>query len=202
MKFPLKAAAAILFAVSLQACEQQVEAPAVPFSLTEEAMGRYCGMNVLEHPGPKGQVILSRYDEPIWFSSARDAIAFTLLPEEPKDIRAVFVSDMARAASWDDPGADNWVEAARAFFVIGSSRKGGMGADEVVPFSSREAAQAFQEEHGGRIVTLAQVPSGYILGGAEADTAALHDAIVFKKLERDADGKPFHTSPHPALGEM
>jgi len=42
----------------LSACSGQEEAAMPsPFALTEEAMGRYCGMNVLEHAGPKGQII-------------------------------------------------------------------------------------------------------------------------------------------------
>ena len=64
---------------TLGACQREAEAPPAPFAMTEEAMGRYCGMNVLEHAGPKGQIILAKYDEPIWFSSARDAVAFTML---------------------------------------------------------------------------------------------------------------------------
>ncbi len=59
----------------LGACQRAPEPPPAPFAMTEEVMGRYCGMNILEHAGPKGQVILARYDEPIWFSSARDTIA-------------------------------------------------------------------------------------------------------------------------------
>ena len=145
------------------ACQREAEAPPAPFAMTEEAMGRYCGMNVLEHAGPKGQVILAKYDEPIWFSSARDAIAFTMLPEEPKDIRAIYVSDMARAPSWDKPGADNWVDAKQAFFVIESDARGGMGAAEAVPFSTEAAAAAFAKDHGGRTVRFDAVPRDYIL---------------------------------------
>ena len=70
-------------------------------------------MNLLEHKGPKGQIILASQAEPIWFSSARDAFSFTMLAEEPKDILAVYVSDMAKAPSWDKPGANNWVDAHR-----------------------------------------------------------------------------------------
>ena len=60
-----------------------------------------------------------------------------MLPEEPKDIRAIYVSDMAKAPNWDKPGATNWVDAKQASFVIGSRMKGGMGGDEAVPFSDR-----------------------------------------------------------------
>jgi copper chaperone NosL len=149
--------------LSLGACQREAEAPPAPFTMTEEAIGRYCGMNVLEHTGPKGQIIPARYDEPIWFSSARDAIAYTMLPEEPKDFRAIYVSDMARAETWDEPGADNWVEARQAFFVLGSERKGGMGAAEAVPFSTEKTAKAFADQHGGEVVRFDAIPAEYIL---------------------------------------
>ncbi|MDP1730491.1 MAG: nitrous oxide reductase accessory protein NosL [Devosia sp.] len=135
-----------------------------PFALTESAIGRYCGMNVLEHPGPKGQIILSRAQEPIWFSSARDAVAFTMLPEEPKNLAAVYVSDMAKAPSWEEPGAENWIDATQAFFVIGSSMRGGMGAAETVPFSTETAARSFADENGGEVVGFAEIPRDYVLG--------------------------------------
>src|SRR5699024_12560701 len=62
-----------------------------------------------------------------------------------------------RSVSWDNPGADNWVEARKAVFVIGSRLKSGMGSDEAVPFSARSAAERFVAEHGGRIVGFAEV---------------------------------------------
>jgi copper chaperone NosL len=127
-------------------------------------------MNLLEHTGPKGQVILASGSEPFWFSSARDALSFTMLPEEAKDIRAIYVSDMGKAKSWDNPGSTNWVDARRALFVVGSSRQGGMGAPETVPFSERAAAETFAAAYGGRIVKFDEVPRDYVLGpGSDAD---------------------------------
>jgi copper chaperone NosL len=155
------------------ACSPQEEAARPePFALTQEAMGRYCGMNVLEHPGPKSQIILSGALEPIWFSSARDAVAFTLLPEEPKNIGAIYVSDMAAAQSWEEPGARNWIEARGAFYVIGSARRGGMGVAETVPFSTEAAARAFAAAHGGEVVTFDRIPADYVLGDTEAPAPA------------------------------
>ena len=151
--------------LALGACQREEEPPPAPFAMTEDAMGRYCGMNILEHSGPKGQIILARFDEPVWFSSARDAIAFTMLPEEPKDYRAIYVSDMAKAPTWEEPGTDNWIDAKQAFFVIGSDRVGGMGAAEAVPFSTEEAAKTFAGEHGGDIVRFDAIPRDYILEG-------------------------------------
>lgn len=152
-----------LAALILAGCSE--EAPPgmpKPFALTEEAMGRYCGMNVLEHAGPKGQIILG--PEPIWFSSARDAVAFTMLPEEPKNYSTIYVSDMSKAPSWDNPGAENWIDARTAFYVIGSSAQGGMGAAETVPFSTKEMADQFAQANGGQVVTFENIPVDYVLG--------------------------------------
>ncbi len=155
-----------LSSLFLSGCEEKMEPPPpAPFALTKDAIGRYCGMNVLEHAGPKGQVILdAKVGEPIWFSSARDALAFTMLPEEPKDFVAIYVSDMGKAPSWEKPGAENWVDARKAFYVIGSSRRGGMGTEEAVPFSAEDAAIAFAGKNGGRVVTFEDVPRDYVLG--------------------------------------
>lgn len=169
----LTLACALIAAFALAACnDKQAAAPPPPVKLTAEAIGRYCGMNLLEHSGPKGQIFAASLIEPVWFSSARDAIAFTMLPDEPKDIQAIYVSDMAKAASWDNPGADNWVEARKAVFVIGSRIKSGMGSDEAVPFSDRAAAERFVAENGGRIVAFADVPRDYVLSSPEDAAAA------------------------------
>ena len=166
----------------LAGCEDKEKSPPpAPFALTSEAMGRYCGMNVLEHAGPKGQVILdAQVGEPIWFSSARDTLAFTMLPEEPKDIAAIYVSDMAKAPSWEKPGATNWIDARKAFYVIGSSAKGGMGAEEVVPFSTKEAAMQFAGKNGGRIVSFGEVPRDYVLGTGGTEPSNDADASDVK----------------------
>jgi copper chaperone NosL len=161
--------------LALAACDQEqtsVTQPP-PHELTPDAIGYFCGMNVLEHPGPKGQIILASRSDPVWFSSARDALAFTMLPEEPKDIQAIYVSDMGKAPSWDNPGAANWVEAHHAVFVIGSRLKGGMGADEAVPFSDQATAERFASEKGGRIVSFGNMPRDYILASGIPGTGAL-----------------------------
>ena len=162
------ALAVTLAAFALAGCDEREAAlPPPPVAMTKEVIGHYCGMNLFEHPGPKGQIIVKSLIEPVWFSSARDAIAFTMLPDEPKDIRAIYVSDMGKALSWDKPGADNWIEARKALFVIGSRVKGGMGSEEAVPFSDHAAAAAFVSKNGGRIVSFAEVPREYVLGSGD-----------------------------------
>jgi copper chaperone NosL len=162
-------------ALALAGCNDQKTAEALPppQEMTDAAIGRYCGMNVMEHPGPKGQIILASQKEAVWFSSARDAISFTLLPEEPKDIRAIYVSDMAKAPNWDEPGTTNWIDAKQAAFVIGSRLKGGMGGEEAVPFSDKATADKFAAENGGRVVAFSEVPKDYVLGGTAELTGSV-----------------------------
>ncbi len=160
-------ACALLLAAPLAGCgEKQAAQLPPPHAMTAEAIGHFCGMNLLEHPGPKAQILVKSLIEPVWFSTARDAIAFTMLPDEPKDIAAIYVSDMAKAQSWDKPGADNWVEARKAVYVIGSGVTGGMGGEETVPFSDRDVAEKFVAKNGGRIVAFADVPRDYVIGSA------------------------------------
>jgi len=167
----LAIALALLMPLALVGCgEKEAAKLPPPHQMTAEAVGRYCGMNVLEHPGPKGQIFAASLIEPVWFSSVRDTLAFTMLPDEPKDIQAIYVTDMGKAPSWEKPGADNWVEARKAQFVIESRAKGGMGGNEAVPFSERSAAEKFVAENGGRIVAFADVPRDYVLGSGDEKT--------------------------------
>ena len=160
----------------LSACgEQEVAEAPSPEALTRDAMGYYCHMIVVDHHGPKAQIHLESQDDPIWFTQVRDALAFVQRPEEPKDITAIYVSDMARAESWDDPGAGNWIEAESAFYVIESAQRGGMGAPEAVPFAEQAAAEAFATEHGGRVVSHADLPAHYVM--AEVDEAEMERAM-------------------------
>lgn len=158
----------IILVTSLVACgeEEKVEAPP-PAPLTQEAIGYYCNMTVADHQGPKGQIRLKSQPDPVWFSSARDTIAFTMLPEEPKDIVAIYVTDMTKPGSWESPENSTWIDANRALYVTGSSMRGGMGAPEAVPFSARAAAEKFARQHGGEVVTFSEIPKHSILGMVE-----------------------------------
>jgi copper chaperone NosL len=146
--------------------DEQAKTPPPPQELTREAVGNYCGMIVADHPGPKAQLFLKKRADPIWFSSVRDAIAFTMLPEEPKAIAAIYVNDMGKAMNWESPEPGTWIEARNAWFVVGSSRTGGMGAPETVPFSEKTAAETFAAKYGGRLVRFEDIPSDYVLSSA------------------------------------
>lgn len=152
----------------LAACSGNDGPAAVPTPqpLTGEAVGHYCQMIVADHQGPKAQIFVAGRAEPLWFSSVRDGIAFTRLPEEPKNIAAFYVNDMSDTA-WERPADSSWIDARAAWYVLESRRAGGMGAPEAVPFASAPAAGAFAATHGGRVVRLDEVPSAYVLGRVE-----------------------------------
>ncbi len=151
----------LLSACNEQSAKQEVPAPV---AMTEEAVGHYCNMNILEHTGPKAQVHVERLLFPIFFSQVRDAIAFMRLPEETQEAVVVYVNDMGKSEQWDFPGDDTWIDIQEAFFVINSARAGGMGAPEAIPFGSEAAAKGFSVKHGGKVVRLADIPDAYVLG--------------------------------------
>ncbi len=164
--------ATVLLSALAAACDdgRRVAALPSPASLDREAIGHYCRMIVADHPGPKAQLFLGDRAQPVWFSSVRDAIAFTRLPEEPKNVVAIYVNDMTEAP-WERPGDATWIEARRAWFVLDSARVGGMGAPEAVPFATEAAAETFVAAHGGHLARLDTIPDGYVLGAVTTPQA-------------------------------
>lgn len=174
---PIRVLLALGLIVALAACgEEEVAEVPSPREPTREAIGHYCGMIVVDHAGPKGQIFLDGEEEPIWFSSVRDTLAFTMLPEEPRTVAAIYVNDMAKATNWDRPEPGAWVDAREAVFVVGSDARGGMGAPETVPFSDMAAAERFTSQHGGQIYRIGQIPERFVLGPADLQDAELLDA--------------------------
>ena len=150
--------------LALAACiEDETATLPPPVTMTEEALGHFCQMNLTEHPGPKAQIHLKGMPAPLFFSQVRDAIAYQRMPEQSHAITAIYVNDMAAAPSWEEPGIDNWLLAENAHFVVGSDAVGGMAAPELVPFGDRAAALAFTAERGGTVLELAEIPDSAVL---------------------------------------
>lgn len=163
---------ACLLAFILVGCSEEVKTPD-PLPLTRDAVGNYCNMIVIDHPGPKIQIFEKGASQALWFTSVRDGLAYNILPGEAQHILAIYVHDMGRATSWDRPEDDGiWIKAQDALYVIGSQKRGGMGAKETIPFRDRTKADQFILEYGGQLVAYDDIPSAYILG----DTGEHDDA--------------------------
>lgn len=137
-------------------------APPPPQAVSSRSVGHYCGMALADHTGPKGQIFIKGRPAPVWFSSIKQVFAYTLLPEEPKAITAIYVNDMATAGADGTPDPAAWIDARQAFYVIEGRFVGGMGAEDAMPFSLRDRAEAFAQAHGGRVVAYADVPEAYV----------------------------------------
>ncbi|MDZ4093708.1 MAG: nitrous oxide reductase accessory protein NosL, partial [Paracoccaceae bacterium] len=74
----------------LAACREDAPLPG-PVAMTAEAVGHYCQMGILEHPGPKAQVHLDGLPAPLFFSQVRDAVAYQRMPEQSGRIIAIYV---------------------------------------------------------------------------------------------------------------
>ncbi|MGI9418453.1 MAG: nitrous oxide reductase accessory protein NosL [Geminicoccaceae bacterium] len=145
--------------------------------LTSAAIGHYCSMVVAEHPGPKAQIFVSDVAAPLWFPSVRDMFAYTMLPEENQDIRAIYVSDTGASEDIKTIAEGAWVEARNAFYVLGSPVTGGMGLPETVPFADREKATAFSVSHGGEVVSFDEVTTDHIFAELDAEPLATESKL-------------------------
>ncbi|MEY8097792.1 nitrous oxide reductase accessory protein NosL [Falsihalocynthiibacter sp. S25ZX9] len=157
--------------LTLTACKEEVVQDTTAVPLSEEAVGHYCQMNLLEHDGPKAQAHLAGLPRaPLFFSQVRDVVAYLRMPEQSHEILAVWVNDMgAASATWDAPGATNWITAEEAVYVVGSRVVGGMGAPEIVPFLKPEDANKFAKTNGGQVMNLAEIPDSAVLAPVVLD---------------------------------
>lgn len=154
-------------------CRQQIDdTMPPPIAMTEEAVGHFCQMNILEHAGPKAQIHLEGLPYPLFFSQVRDGIAYERMPEQNYKISAIYVSDMSRAHDWNNVGQENWIPATSAHYVVASSKTGGMGAPELVPFSDQDDAREFVSRHGGQILRLDNIDDALVLNSVPVKSSA------------------------------
>lgn len=150
----------------LAACgaKENTAPPPAPAPITAQSTGHYCTMNLMEHDGPKAQLYLNgKPDKPVWFSTIRQMFGYTKLPEEPKGIHMMYVTDMGEVTDWAQPNAnDAWIDAKKAWYVIDSGFIGGMGSEDALPFADKAKAEQFAQEKGGKVVSFDEMPEAYI----------------------------------------
>ena len=172
----------ILALLMLAACREDAPVP-LPTAITADATGYFCEMDILGHPGPKAQIHLATYPEaPLFFSQVKDAVAYLRMPEQDDTVTATYVSDMGAAPSWENPGATNWIAADKAVYVVGSDARGGMDAPEFVPFGDPVKARDFAAQHGGQVMTLAQIPDSALTASTPASDSDADYAARMRSL--------------------
>jgi copper chaperone NosL len=104
-----------------------------------------CGMFVAKYPNWIAQI---RADEKTFlFDGVKDLLVFYFTPlkfdgPNPKDIKEIWVKDYYSLS---------WINGREALYVYGSDVFGPMG-HELIPFSSREAAESFMADHKGKAI--------------------------------------------------
>jgi copper chaperone NosL len=121
----------------------------VPIKAGDEC--HVCGMLIHGFPGPKAEAYVTGRKLPFKFCSTRDFFAWYLQPETAAVVGAVYVEDMG-ATDWDHPSYKAFMDARKAWYVVGSDAHGAMGPT-LASFRERSAARAFAARHGGRLVS-------------------------------------------------
>jgi len=114
-----------------------------------------CGMIITNYPGPKGQLYSRGIKGNMKFCSTRDMFAFVVDPENQHNIQQAFVHDMA-VTPWGHPEEDTYIDAKKAFYVIGHGKKGAMGPT-LASFAKKADADAFAASQGGRVLTFEEI---------------------------------------------
>ena len=111
-------------------------------------------MNLAEHKGPKGQVLLKSGKDPLWFSSVRDALTYAQSEVvSEKEMAGFWVNDMAQG-TWEKPAPGAWIEA-KAAFTSSEAIKARHGRHRGSAVPGAHAAEAFAKENGGTVADYA-----------------------------------------------
>ena len=149
----------------LAGCGEEVKPN--PQEITGNTFCALDGMLLLDYPGPKAQI---HYDQgpPEFFCDTVEMFALLLKPEQARQVTAAFVQDLDQT-TWDTPkGA--WIDAKKAFYVVGTRKRGAMGPT-LPSFGSRAGAEKFAAAEGGKVLAYAEITPDM----ARLDGGALHD---------------------------
>ena len=127
--------------------ELALNQPAITIENGEEC--HLCGMAINRFAGPKGQAYKQGDPYSRKFCSTRDMFAYMLDPEHHHAIQTAYVHDMA-AMPWDNLDDSFFIDAVKAWYVVGHSLKGAMGPT-LASFSNQQNAEYFASEFGGKI---------------------------------------------------
>jgi len=125
--------------------------------ITAETRCPVCGMFVAKYPQWITQVRLSDTTSEA-FDGVKDMAAYIFAPENYGAAKGATVTEIRVK----DYYSQKWIDGRQAFYVLGSKVLGPMG-HELIPFSTRDAAENFQKDHGGtRILEFSEISKDLI----------------------------------------
>jgi copper chaperone NosL len=140
-----------------------------PIEITAGTSCALDGMLLSDYPGPKAQIHYADQQTPDFFCDTLEVLNTLLVGEQVRPIRAVYVQDMGKA-DWEEPKG-HWVDAKTAFYVFGSHVHGSMGPT-AASFATKEDAEAFVSENGGKLIPFAEITPDLV----DLRGGALHDS--------------------------
>lgn len=143
------------FLLLITACSgEQQEQKITAVNPPEETACDVDGMILSRYPGPKGQIHYKDSKRIDYFCETKEVFRVYAEPGMPARIAAAFVQD-AGETDWSRPEG-HWIDATRAYYVVGSNRIGSMGKT-YAPFSDKAKAEAFAGKYGGTVKTFDQL---------------------------------------------
>ena len=146
-----------LLLLGLSACGQEDTSSPIRQAVAMEHGNEchLCGMLIGNFPGPKGELYLKTDQIVKKFCSTRDLFSFLLDPEYQKQVKEIYVHDMAKSP-WQAPQDSHFIDARQAWYVVGSSQTGAMGKT-LASFGKQQDANAFAAEFGGQVYPFEQI---------------------------------------------
>lgn len=139
--------------IGLCGCAEEVALQVRPVAVTRAHACALDGMTVIDHHGPKAQ-ILRRDGSRAIFCDAKEALGELLDPVRGKQVAEVWLQTLDEHP-WASH-ADGWAVAAELHIVSGSAKMGSMGPT-LAPFVDRAGAEAFVARYGGQIYRLDEI---------------------------------------------
>ncbi len=148
----MRLAAPLVLVIALAACQKSA-APVTPQEITAGTSCSLDGMILADFPGPKAQIHYAS-GEPDFFCDTIEMFSIYLKPEQKRRITAIYTQDMGKT-DWEKPQS-HWIDAKKAYYVLGSKKTGSMGAT-LAAFAELQDAENFARKFEGKVLRFDQV---------------------------------------------
>jgi len=163
---------ALALAFTLAGCgeKEEVQQSLEPVAFHARDECHVCGMIISDFPGPKGQAV--EKDGVKRFCSTAEMLGWWLQPENRLLEARLYVHDMGRSV-WEHPDDGHLIDATSAYYVVGTTLKGAMGAS-LASFAQEQDAQALASMHGGRVLRFDEIDQALLQEAASMQHGGMH----------------------------